>query len=138
MADEFFETFRDIAFASEAAYQITQAAEAFLYAKNGPIREILLCTAGNSYAFMPLNYILAKLVSPKDTELKICVGKEYSVVVDKRRNIVFDNYWYFLGISASEALEKSRNEPVHPSNFDYSLGGLAVLPRRYPIRRRNE
>mmetsp|Transcript_12983 Transcript_12983/g.15848 ORF Transcript_12983/g.15848 Transcript_12983/m.15848 type:complete len:139 (-) Transcript_12983:1123-1539(-) len=138
MADEFFETFRDIAFASEAAYQITQAAEAFLYAKNGPIREILLCTVDVSYAFMPLNYILAKLVSPEDAELKICVGKDYSVVVDERRNIVFDNDYYFRGFSASEALEESRNEPVDPSNFDYSLGGLAVLPRRYPIRRRNE
>ena len=57
---------------------------------------------------MPLNYILAKLVSPKGTKLKNCMGGEYSVVYDEQRNIVFDNFWYFIGISAPEALEKSR------------------------------
>ena len=122
MADDMLQTLTDNVFVSDAASQITQAAEAFLYAKNGPIREILLCTQGNSYAFMPLNYILAKLVPPKDAELKICVGKDYSVVVDERRNIVFDNNWYFLGVSASKALEKSRNEPAHPSRFDLAWG----------------
>ena len=95
-----------------------------MYDKNGPVKDILLCTMGNSYGFMPLNYILAKLVSPEDAELTLRVGKEYSVVVDEQRNIVFDNNWYFLGIPATEALERSRNGPLDPSEFDYSLGGL--------------
>mmetsp|Transcript_12776 Transcript_12776/g.19151 ORF Transcript_12776/g.19151 Transcript_12776/m.19151 type:complete len:215 (-) Transcript_12776:172-816(-) len=102
----------------------TQAAEKVLYDKNGPIKDRLLCTMGSSYTFMPLNYILAKRVSPEDTELKVYVGNEYSVVVDERRNIVFDNFWYFCGISASEALAKSKNSPLSATEFDYSLGGL--------------
>jgi len=101
-----------------------QAAEKVLYDKNGPIKDILLCTMGSSYTFIPLNYILAKRVSPEDTELKVYVGNEYSVVVDERRNIVFDNFWYFCGISASEALAKSKNSPLPATEFDYSLGGL--------------
>ena len=103
---------------------VTRAAEEVLYNKNGPVKDILLCTMGNSYGFMPLNYILAKLVSPEDAELKLRVGREYSVVVDEQRNIVFDNNWYFLGIPATEALERSRIGPLDPSEFDYSLGGL--------------
>ena len=109
--------------------QITEAAEAILYSKSGvgSVHEVLLCTIGASYAFMPLNYILAKLVSPDDANLKVCFGREYSVVFDEERNIVFDNNWYFLGVPASEALDKSRQEPdgsVCPSRIDYTLGGL--------------
>lgn len=91
--------------------QVMKAAEAIIYKKSGPgsVRELLLFTKGNSWAFMPLNYILAKLVSgnPDDTKLRTLMGTEYSVVYDEERNIVFDNFWYFLGISASESLEKS-------------------------------
>ena len=107
--------------------QITEAAESILYTKNGPgsVRDVLLCTVERSHYFMPLNYILAKLVSPDDANLKVCVGSGYSVVFDEERNIVFDNDWYFHGIPASEALEKSRRDPIHPSRFDYSLGGIA-------------
>ena len=88
---------------------VTKAAEAIIYSKSGPgsVREVLLCTMGDSFSFMPLNYILAKLVSPSDTRLKLVQDGSYSVVYDEKRNIVFDNFWYFLGIPASEALEKS-------------------------------
>lgn len=91
------------------SHYITEAAEAIIYSKSGPgsVREVLLCTMNQSYAFMPLNYILAKLVSPKGAKLHNALGGEYSVVYDAKRNILFDNFWYFLGISASEALNKS-------------------------------
>jgi len=96
--------------------QVMKAAEAIIYKKSGPgsVRELLLFTKGNSWAFMPLNYILAKLVSgnPDDTKLRKWFGTEYSVVYDEERNIVFDNFWYFLGIPASECLEKSRGDVV--------------------------
>jgi len=92
--------------------QVMEAAEAIIYKKSGPgsVRELLLFTKGSSWSFMPLNYILAKLVSgySDDTKLKKWMGREYSVVYDEERNIVFDNFWYFLGVPASEALEKSR------------------------------
>ena len=120
MADEMVDTLDE----NTDYGQVTLAAEKILYNKNGPVKEILLCTMRNSYAFMPLNYILAKLVSPEDAELKLRVGKDYSVVVDEQRNIVFDNFWYFLRIPATKALEKSMNGPLDPSEFDYSLGGL--------------
>jgi len=87
------------------------AAEAIIYKKSGPgsVCELLLFTKGSSWSFMPLNYILAKLVSgyQDDTKLRKWMGREYSVVYDEERNIVFDNFWYFLGVPASESLEKS-------------------------------
>ncbi len=97
--------------------QVMEAAEAIIYKKSGPgsVRELLLFTKGNSWAFMPLNYILAKLVSgnPDDTKLRKWFGTEYSVVYDEERNIVYDNFWlYFFGIPASESLEKSRGDVV--------------------------
>jgi hypothetical protein len=96
--------------------QVMKAAEAIIYKKSGPgsVRELLLFTKGNSWAFMPLNYILAKLVSgnPDGSKLRTWFGTEYSVVYDEERNIVFDNFWYFLGIPASECLEKSRGDVV--------------------------
>jgi hypothetical protein len=96
--------------------QVMKAAEAIIYKKSGPgsVRELLLFTKGNSWAFMPLNYVLAKLVSgnPDGTNLAQLWGREYSVVYDEERNIVFDNFWYFLGIQASESLEKSRGDVV--------------------------
>ena len=106
----------------DVSNQITQAAEAVLYSMSGPgsVREVLLCTMWASYAFMPLNYILAKLVSSDDTKLKVCFSKHYSVVYDERRNIVFDNNYYFLDIPASEALETSTKKPIHPDRFDYA------------------
>jgi len=105
---------------SDICFQLQEAAEAIMYTKNGPVGDILLCTIGASYAFMPLNYILAKLVSSDDTKLKVCFSKHYSVVYDERRNIVFDNNYYFLDIPASEALETSTKKPIHPDRFDYA------------------
>ena len=91
--------------------QVMGAAEAIIYKKSGPgsVCELLLFTKGSSWSFMPLNYILAKLVSgyQDDTKLRKWMGREYSVVYDEERNIVFDNFWYFLGVPASESLEKS-------------------------------
>ena len=131
-AEEMVEMLRDSVHADTAdvagsvSDQVLKAAEAILYSKNGPgsIREVLLCTVQRSHHFMPLNYILAKLVSPDDANLTVCVGSEYSVVYDEERNILFDNFWYFCGVPASEALEKSRRDPLHPFQFDYTLGGL--------------
>lgn len=95
---EFLESFRN-------------ASEAALYHKDSPIRATLLCTLTNCFAFLPLNHILAKLLSPEDAELKEYENHTfcgYSVVVDEKRNIVFDNNWYFLGIPASSALKTSK------------------------------
>lgn len=89
--------------------KITESAEAVLYKKDGPLREIFLCTPTHSCAFMPLNYALAELLSPEDTELKAYASDRYSVMVDERRNIVFDNCSYFRGQSASVTLENARN-----------------------------
>ena len=59
----------------DVSNQITQAAEAVLYSMSGPgsVREVLLCTMGASYAFMPLNYILAKREFPH-ANLTVCMG----------------------------------------------------------------
>ena len=106
---------------------VHEAAEAILYAKNGPgsVRDVLLCTMGASFDFMPLNYILAKLVSPDDADLKVVAGSNYSVVFDEQRNIVFDNFWYFCDkISAAKLLEVSRKQPLSTDEFD-KRGGLA-------------
>lgn len=126
MTDHLYEMIHDDASGRELLRDIGKTSEAFLYKKDSPLRETLLCTLGSSYAFMPLNYTLAKLLSPADTKLKVFASDEYSVVVDERRDIVFDNFWYFVGRSASAALEASRDWPqLMPSCFDYSLGGLA-------------
>ena len=120
MADKMVEQLVFDLYDSDMRFQLQEAAEAIMYTKNGPVGDILLCTIGASYAFMPLNYILAKLVSPDDTKLKVFFSKHYSVVYDERRNIVFDNNYYFLDISASEALEKSTKNPIYPDRSDYA------------------
>ena len=89
------------------------------------MREKLLLCCPSSYRFMPLNYVLAKLVSPPHTELRIYASDEYSVIHDVTHNIVFDNFWYFCGVSASETLSAAGKEPqLKPGRFDYSLRGL--------------
>ncbi|KAL7555045.1 hypothetical protein ACHAWF_018703 [Thalassiosira exigua] len=124
--DALWEMIRDDRSGRKLVSAIEAISEAHLYNKNSPLRETLLCTTPNSYAFMPLNYVLAKLLSAEDAEFKIYASDKYSVVVDVRHNIVFDNFWYFVGQSASEALKRSRDRPQLTSfDFDYSLGGLA-------------
>jgi len=114
VVDEMFDIDDDMFYNGElydiVSYHVRRAVEAIIYSKSGPgsVREVLLCTMGASFDFMPLNYSLAKLVSPKGTKLKNCMGGAYSVVYDAKRNIVFDNFWYFIGKSAPEALRKSR------------------------------
>jgi len=46
--------------------------------------------------------MLAKLLSPPNTELRFLVSEEYSVIHDVTHNIVFDNFWYFCEVLASE------------------------------------
>ena len=120
MVDEMVEPLVDRLMDSDVCSQLEEAAEAIMYTKNGPVGDILLCTIGRAEAFLPLNYILAKLVSPDDTKLKVCFSEEYSVVYDERRNIVFDNNYYFLDIPASKTLEKATRNPIFLDSFDYA------------------
>ena len=117
MVDEMFQSLLD---SGDISSQLEEAAEAIMYTKNGPVGDILLCTIGRAESFLPLNYILAKLVSPDDTKLKVCFSEEYSVVYDERRNIVFDNNYYFLDIPASKTLEKATRNPIFLDSFDYA------------------
>lgn len=125
MIDDMVDSHYDLYDDEEATDQISQATEAILYAKDGPgsVRDVLLCTMGGCFSFLPLNYILAKMLSPKDAQLKIHESGIYCVVVDERRNIVFDNNWYFINVSASKALNNS-GRALEPDEFDYSFGGL--------------
>jgi hypothetical protein len=124
LTDGFYEIIHDGDSGEELLSNIGKASEAVLYNKDSPLRATLLCTLTNSYAFMPLNYVLAKLLSPEDAKLKILASNWYSVVIDEKRNIVFDNFWYFCGKPASVTLERSRDVP-QSKTFDFSLGGLA-------------
>jgi len=121
MVDEMVEPLVDRLMDSDMQFQLQEAVEAIMYTKNGPVGDILLCTIERAEAFLPLNYILAKLVSPDGTKLKVCSGSGgYSVVYDEGRNIVFDNNYYFLDEPASKALEEATRNPIFLDSFDYA------------------
>ena len=94
--------------------------------------EVLHCTIGALlHAFV---LILSKLVSPDDANLTVCFSRSYSVVFDEGRNIVFD--WYFLGISASEAIERSTTYPMYPDRpILIPLMGYRLREVRYYVLR---
>jgi hypothetical protein len=126
--DEFFDyQLWEASLNSPFVNDLHRLCEAKLYdPDNSPFREKLLLCCPSSYGFMPLNYALAKLLSPWGTDLRVYASSEYSVVYDATHNIVFDNFWYFIeGIDAAETLEASKKLPrKDESEFDYSLGGL--------------
>ena len=66
-----------------------------LFKSNGALKELLLFAPKKTNAFKPFLYKLAEMLSPFDTKLTVYESETYSVVVDEKRNIVFDNFLYF-------------------------------------------
>ena len=66
--------------------------------ENNPLRELLLCAPKETREFLPFLCLLAKKLSPPGTKITVFHSnkRERSMVVDKKRKIVFDNFHYFL------------------------------------------
>ena len=77
---------------------ISNLVYAELFKSDGPIRELLLFSPTKTNAFKPFLFILATILSPPGTKLTTYQSECYCVVVDKKRNIVFDNDLYFASV----------------------------------------
>mmetsp|Transcript_32556 Transcript_32556/g.53088 ORF Transcript_32556/g.53088 Transcript_32556/m.53088 type:complete len:473 (+) Transcript_32556:145-1563(+) len=87
---------------------INEEIQAIIYSED-VIGEKMLAAMPNSFAFMPFNLKLAQLLSPLDAKLVEYESEKYSVVVDVQRNIVFDNFWYFVeGQTAADCINDSK------------------------------
>ena len=75
---------------------ILKSIDKVLYKTDGPLRELLLFAPTKTNAFKPFLYKLAEILSPPGTKLTAYDSDIYSVVVDEERNIVFDNFLYFI------------------------------------------
>jgi hypothetical protein len=60
-----------------------------------------------SFAWLPLQFRLAVLLAPPNTLLRLLALDEYSLVMDVQRNVVYDNFWFFKNIDATEAVRKA-------------------------------
>ena len=67
-----------------------------LFSCNGPLRELLLFAPTKTNAFKPFLHALAEKLSPPGTKLTVYDGDDYCVVIDEEKNIVFDNFLYFI------------------------------------------
>mmetsp|Transcript_7480 Transcript_7480/g.13106 ORF Transcript_7480/g.13106 Transcript_7480/m.13106 type:complete len:477 (+) Transcript_7480:145-1575(+) len=108
--EELFQDIREEESGAKLLDLIEEEIQAIIYSED-VMGEKMLAAMPNSFAFMPFNLKLAQLLSPLDAKLVEYRSEsgEYSVVVDVERNIVFDNFWYFVeGQTAADCINDSK------------------------------